>query len=61
MKQVEVDYEIGQKVRIKANKVVGKINGIWIDVSRTVYSVEWILLDTSINTKWFVKDEIEEV
>lgn len=61
MKQIEVNYEIGQQVKIKVNGVVGKINGIWIDVGRTVYNVEWVSSDSSIHTKWFVKDEIEEV
>ena len=61
MKQVEVDYVIGEEVKIKVNGTVGKINGIWIDVSRITYNVEWVSQDTSIHTKWFYKDEIEEI
>ena len=36
-KMVEVDFKIGQEVKINVNSIVGKINGIWIDVSRISY------------------------
>ena len=61
MKQIEVDYEMGQEVKIKVNGVKGKINAIWIDVSRITYNVEWTLTDTSIHTRWFTKNEIEDI
>ena len=61
MKQIEVDYVIGEEVKIKVNGVIGKINGIWIDISRIVYDVEWVSPDTSIHTKWFTKDEIRDI
>lgn len=61
MKQIEVDYEIGQVVRIKLNKTVGRVRGIWKDKDQIEYRVEWALSDTSIHGKWFRKDELEEV
>lgn len=60
-KTIEVDFEIGQKVKIKVNTIVGKIIGIWADVSRISYNVEWVSSTTAIMDKWFVSKEIEAI
>ena len=61
MKQIEVDYEIGQKVKIKLNGVIGIVKSIWKDKNRIKYEVKWAFSDTSIHGKWFETDEIEEI
>ena len=61
MKQIEVDYEVGQKIKIKANGIIGTINGVWKDLSRISYDVEWVSSTTAIMNRWFLKEELEEV
>ena len=59
-KTVDVDYEMGERVRIRVNDVRGRINGIWIDVAGIKYNVEWVNPDdTAIHTRWFVKEELD--
>ena len=59
-KTIEVDFEMGEGVRIRINDTRGKINGIWIDVAGTKYNVEWVTYETSdIHTRWFVKEELD--
>lgn len=61
MKKIEVDFEMGQIVKIKFNQTVGKIIGIWVDIKVTHYSVEWVTTTSAINERWFVKEEIAEL
>ena len=61
-KTVEVDFKMGERVRIRINDVRGKVNGIWIDVASIKYNVEWVNYETSaINTRWFVKEELDSL
>ena len=61
-KTVEVDYVMGERVRIRVNDTRGTINGIWIDVAGIKYNVEWVTYETSaINTRWFVKEELDSL
>lgn len=61
MKKIEVDYEMGQRVRIKANGRMGEIRGIWIDKNVIGYSVEWVIEDGTIHDRWFKVDEIRSI
>ena len=60
-KTIEVDFEMGQKVKIKANGIAGNINGIWVDISRISYDVEWVSTTSAIMNKWFISKELEAV
>lgn len=61
MKKIEVDFEMGQNVKIKFNQTIGKIIGIWVDIKVTHYNVEWVTTTSAINDRWFVEEEIVEV
>jgi len=60
-KQIEVDYIMKERMRVKVNGVEGRINGIWIDVAGLKYNVEWVTEDKNIHTMWFVASEIESL
>ena len=60
-KQIEIDFEMEQRVKIIVNAMIGKINGIWIDLFGIKYNVEWVGPDTSLNNRWFAGKELERV
>ncbi len=60
-KTIEVDFDIGDKVKIKANGAIGIINGVWKDVSRINYNVEWVAPTSSLMNKWFISKELERI
>lgn len=62
MKQIEVDYEIGQRVRIEVNGKIGGVKGIWIDKNSIInYNVEWATNDGAVDDRWFKTDEITAI
>lgn len=61
MKQIEVDYEIGQKVKIELNQMVGTVKIIWVEKGQTKYNVEWAIDDSKIHDKWFNADEVRAI
>ena len=62
VKTIIVIFEMYERVRIRANDVRGKINGIWLSVSGISYNVEWVNPEsTNIYTKWFVAEELDSL
>lgn len=60
MKQIDIDYEVGEKVEVKLTGRIGKVIGVWKDKEGDMnYNVEWACDDGDIHDRWFKVNELE--
>lgn len=56
----EIQFMIGDEVKIMANGCKGKVYEIWITKDTVKYNVKFADLSGRINETWFGKDELEQ-